>query len=124
MFPQHERVDLDPKASFLVAGGLGGIGRSTAQWLLEKGAKHILLLSRNAESHSDCAALVQEGKMQSCNIVAHNCDITDELRLRELLISCQKTMPPVRGVINGAMVLNVSAILGEQEMDLRFADNP
>jgi NADPH:quinone reductase-like Zn-dependent oxidoreductase len=40
------RLALDPSAAYLVAGGTGGLGFATARWLVECGARHLVLASR------------------------------------------------------------------------------
>ena len=39
-------------ATYLVTGGLGMLGRSVAQWLLGKGAKHLVLTGRTASTEA------------------------------------------------------------------------
>src|ERR1700761_6445166 len=36
-------------ATYLLTGGLGGLGRSISTWLAERGARHFVFLSRSAE---------------------------------------------------------------------------
>jgi NAD(P)-dependent dehydrogenase (short-subunit alcohol dehydrogenase family) len=36
---------MNPNATFVIVGGLGGIGRATARWMADQGAKHLILLS-------------------------------------------------------------------------------
>jgi NADPH:quinone reductase-like Zn-dependent oxidoreductase len=97
-----------PDSTYLLSGGLGGIGRTIAYWMIEKGAKNILICSRNAASHAEATALVESGKAKGCNVHIQNCDVSDEKSLVKLLNDCQGAMPPVRGVIQGAMQLDVS----------------
>jgi NAD(P)-dependent dehydrogenase (short-subunit alcohol dehydrogenase family) len=40
-------VRCDPAASYLVTGGLGAVGLETARWLVERGARHLILASRS-----------------------------------------------------------------------------
>ncbi|KAI1412829.1 hypothetical protein F5Y13DRAFT_199683 [Hypoxylon sp. FL1857] len=94
-------------ATYLIAGGLGGIGRAIALWMVEQGAKNILLVSRHAESHPNATELVQKGLKGGCNIHVKNCDVSDEKALLELLEYCSSmSLPLIKGVINGAMVLD------------------
>lgn len=47
-----------PGATYLLVGGLGGIGRAVSNWLVENGARHLVFLSRSgAHLHSDQAFL-------------------------------------------------------------------
>ncbi|KAI5866390.1 hypothetical protein GGS23DRAFT_556890 [Durotheca rogersii] len=96
----------NPDATYLIAGGLGGIGREISLWMAENGAKNIVLVSRNAESHPEAAQLVSAAKKEGCRIHIRNCDVSDEESLLSLLAYCSfMSLPPFKGVINGAMVL-------------------
>lgn len=96
-----------PDSTYLLSGGLGGLGRTIAQWMIENGAKNILIISRNAESHPEAAPLVEFGQKKGCIVHVRNCDVSDEQNLLNLLRSCSSTMPPIKGLIQGAMQLNV-----------------
>lgn len=98
----------DSNATFLVVGGLGGIGRAIASWLIEKGAQNVLLVSRNAERHPDAALLLERAAHEACNLQIHNCDVSSRESLMTLLSQMRELMPPIRGVIDTAMVLSVS----------------
>ena len=55
--PRVERVDepLTSDATYVLIGGTGGLGRSMATWMIGKGAKNIVLLSRSgALAHDLC----------------------------------------------------------------------
>ena len=71
-----------------------------------KGAKNLVLVSRHATSHPAAAELGEEAKLASCRMVIRDCDIADESSLVQLLHDCSEILPPIRGVINGAMVLD------------------
>lgn len=93
------------ESTYLVVGGLGGIGRTIAIWLAERGARHVILISRNAETHVDAPQLRQEASDLGCDLRIRNCDVADESSLNELLKNCSGTMPPVKGVVHAAMLL-------------------
>jgi acyl carrier protein len=46
-------VTFDPSASYLLVGGLGGLGRSISTWMIDRGARHLIYLSRSANSTSE-----------------------------------------------------------------------
>lgn len=98
----------DPNRTYMIAGGLGGIGHAIALSMIEKGAKNILITSRNALSHVNAAKLVRRAKAHGCNVYIRNCDISNEESLVNLLTDCAGTIPPIRGVIQAAMHLDVS----------------
>lgn len=101
------RVKLDPKASYLVVGGLGGIGKSIVRLLVARGARHILLISRNVEAKHSDETLVQL-RAEGVDVMIRNVDISNGKDLEDFRISIESSMPPCKGVIQAAMVLQVS----------------
>ncbi|KAK1140308.1 Type I Iterative Polyketide synthase (PKS) [Aspergillus melleus] len=100
--PEYE---FDPNASYVIAGGLGGIGRSLAQWIVDRGAKHLILLSRSGAVSEPSQELVRKLTRRGVNVAAPQCDISDAQMLGDILHGCTKTMPPIKGVIQATMVL-------------------
>ncbi|KAJ6259245.1 hypothetical protein Dda_6144 [Drechslerella dactyloides] len=49
-----------PNASYVIAGGLGGLGRVAARWMAERGAKHLILLSRSGPRTAEAHELMDE----------------------------------------------------------------
>lgn len=100
-------VSLDnPDATYLIAGGLGGIGRAITQWMIEQGAKNLVLVSRHATSHQEAHSLRRAARTAGCELQIYDCDISKEASLVQLIRDCSGSLPPFRGVVNGAMVLD------------------
>ncbi|RAL15720.1 KR-domain-containing protein [Aspergillus homomorphus CBS 101889] len=76
-------LELDANASFILAGGLGGIGRGIALRLASRGAKHLIFLSRSAPVHEAGQETIAKLKLFGCKSHVFQCDISDEPRLRE-----------------------------------------
>jgi NAD(P)-dependent dehydrogenase (short-subunit alcohol dehydrogenase family)/acyl carrier protein len=95
----------DKNASYLIAGGLGGIGRGIIRWMVRKGAKHLILPSRSGPQSQAAADAISELTALGAEIVAPKCDVSSEKELAALLTECKETMPPVKGCINAAMDL-------------------
>lgn len=99
-------------ATYLVTGGLGGLGLRLAHWLAEHGARHIVLTSRSAaspEARQQIANLEQAG----VNVVVQQCDIGVRENVEQLIATIAREMPPLRGVYHLAGVLD-DGILREQ----------
>ncbi|KAL8961754.1 MAG: hypothetical protein Q9193_001734 [Seirophora villosa] len=96
----------DPNASYLVAGGLGGIGRSVARWMANRGAKNLILLSRSALHKEDAQQLITELQRKGVRVETPACDIADEEALALVLASCSQKLPPIKGCIQSTMALN------------------
>ncbi|KAF5549511.1 acyl transferase acyl hydrolase lysophospholipase [Fusarium mexicanum] len=118
------RAQLRPDASYLVVGGVGGIGRSITHWLVAHGAKNLILLSRSAgdldlgkNKDSSGALLVHELRKMGCRVKPISCDIALPSSLTMALRACEDDgFPPVRGVVQGAMLLR-DAIFEQMTLD-------
>ncbi|KAF2795479.1 KR-domain-containing protein [Melanomma pulvis-pyrius CBS 109.77] len=93
--------------TYIIASGLGGIGRSIACWLFERNAKNLFLISRSGGSKR-AQDVVTELRSNGVKVQCPVCDIADLPSLRSALDECAKTMPPIRGCIQTAMVLRDS----------------
>ncbi|KAJ4305130.1 hypothetical protein N0V90_000660 [Kalmusia sp. IMI 367209] len=101
----------DENASYLVVGGLGGIGRGIMKWMASRGAKHLIALSRfsrSAKASQAATEVIEQLRQQGINVATPRCDAASRTSLREVLEGCANTMPPIRGCINAAMVLQDS----------------
>ena len=98
-------VSFRPDSYYLLVGGMGGLGRSVASWMVLNGARKFIFLSRSAgESDSD-RAFLRELEDQGCVAVAVAGDVT-KLEDVERAVSLGR----VAGVIQMAVVLRVSNI--------------
>jgi aryl carrier-like protein len=93
-------------STYMIVGGLGGIGLATAYWVMEQGAKNVLIVSRNAVNHPKGLSLVEQGQRNGCNIHLRNCDIADEEAVRNFLAKAKEELPPIRGVLQIAALLD------------------
>ncbi|KAL0256846.1 Type I Iterative PKS [Diplodia seriata] len=95
-----------PDATYLIVGGTGGLGRSMAKWMAQKGARNVVLLSRSGKTDGKVGQLIEDVRQSlDANIVVRACDVADEASVRALVADCKASMPPIRGVIHAAMVL-------------------
>ncbi|KAI0435050.1 putative polyketide synthase [Xylaria sp. FL1042] len=109
---QHrELAVLQPEATYMIVGGLTGIGASVAKLLVERNAKNLLLVSRNATSRPGTAAMTKELAATGCNVIAKDCDVGNMASLKALVDECHKAgMPVIKGIIHGGMVLQDSIL--------------
>ena len=97
----------DSLATYLIAGGLGGLGREIARWMASRGARHMVLLSRSGGSTESGKAILDELSATGIHVEAPACDITDLGLLSRVLKDCSERMPPIRGCVQSTMVLRV-----------------
>ena len=94
-------------ATYLITGGLGGLGRSMTRWLTQQGAQSVALLSRSGPTSANAKILTEEFGDSNINISILKCDVGDVDQVRKAVEVCSQSMPPIRGIIHGAMVLHV-----------------
>ncbi|KAH8690541.1 polyketide synthase [Talaromyces proteolyticus] len=96
---------LDPQSTYLIAGGLGGLGRTTARWMAARGAKNLVLLGRSGPTTEAALSLINELKAQGVNCYTPPCDVIDQQSVERVIQEVSQNMPPIKGCIQGSMVL-------------------
>lgn len=76
-----------------------------------KGAKNIVLVSRRAAIDDKVRALIDTLAPLGVRIFVKACDVTRQESVEALVNEEMKDLPPIRGVIHGAMVVRVSFLL-------------
>jgi acyl transferase domain-containing protein/acyl carrier protein len=108
---------LDADGTYLITGGFRGVGLMAAQWLADRGAHHLVLTGRqNPELGKSTFQAIQARGVQLRCVQA---DISDEKAMARVLEELRETMPPLRGVIHSAGVLDDGVLL--QQNWERFA---
>ncbi|KAL7791641.1 polyketide synthase [Trichoderma afarasin] len=103
------RMPIDPAATYLLAGGMGGVGRVLANWLISVGAKNMAFISRSAATDLDNQKYLEHLRNeQGINARAWDCDASNKDGLKKALSDIQSTMPPIKGTIVASMVLRDS----------------
>ncbi|OJD28325.1 hypothetical protein ACJ73_00275 [Blastomyces percursus] len=93
---------------YIISGGLGGLGRAITRWMVNRGAKHLILLSRSGIRTHPAKALVEELQSEGVVVATPACNITDASILRDTLETSMNSMPPIRGCIQASLVLEDS----------------
>ncbi|KAI1488341.1 polyketide synthase [Biscogniauxia mediterranea] len=106
MLPSRKaNSQFSPTASYVIAGGLGGLGKSIARWMVSRGAKNLILLSRRGHLNDSAKELVTELKPLCNNIATPMCDVADRESLQRAIDICLTYMPPIKGCVQGSLVL-------------------
>jgi acyl transferase domain-containing protein/acyl carrier protein len=111
---QPPPVSLRADASYLVTGGLGGLGLSIARGMIDEGARHLVLVGRRAPSAAALKTL-DELRSGGAVVVTVEADVADRDAMARLLTEVASTMPPLRGIVHAAGVLD-DALLPQQSM--------
>lgn len=96
---------LRPDATYVLVGGLGGLGRGLATYLADHGAKHLAFFSRTADVSPAAQKVLRQLTERKVSAKVCVCDVADTVALQRTVAELAAEMPPIKGVIQGAMVL-------------------
>jgi D-arabinose 1-dehydrogenase-like Zn-dependent alcohol dehydrogenase len=94
-------------ATYVLTGGFGGVGRSIAQWMISHGARNLAFLSRSGASKPEARKALERFIKQGVKVAVYPCDIANLAEVQSAIKSAANEMPPIKGLIQGAMVLEV-----------------
>ncbi|NJK63906.1 MAG: SDR family NAD(P)-dependent oxidoreductase [Synechococcaceae cyanobacterium SM2_3_1] len=98
--PEFEEVHIHPDATYLITGGLGTLGLRTAEWLVERGAQHLVLLSRHSSEQAQ--ARISRLREQGIQVQVAGVDVSNLGEMEVLLRQIQADLPPLKGLIHAA----------------------
>lgn len=98
---------LSREKSYLMVGCLGGLGRSIAKWMVERGAHNFVFLGRSGLDKAPARQLIEDLTRlgANCKVVRGDVCLTDDVA--ELVRQADQ---PIGGVIQAAMTLAVSQV--------------
>lgn len=99
--PSYKPICFNPEASYLLTGGLGGLGKATAVWLVEHGARSLTFLSRSAAS-PEVREFVEELSSMGCHVV---CIAGQAENISDVRRAVASSKLPIKGIFHLAMVL-------------------
>lgn len=95
-------ITFSSSASYLLVGGLGGLGRAISTWMVDHGAREMLFLSRSAGASSKDETFVNELESMGCSVKLVQGDVT---KLEDVERAVAEATHPLKGVIQMSMVL-------------------
>jgi acyl transferase domain-containing protein/acyl carrier protein len=103
---------VDEKGSYLITGGLGGLGLKVAVFLAERGARHLVLCGRSGAS-TMAKAVIES--LEGVDVLVVQADVSKEKDVVRLLAACPQ---PLRGIVHAAGLLDDGVLL--QQSPARF----
>ncbi|MGD9971998.1 MAG: amino acid adenylation domain-containing protein [Desulfatirhabdiaceae bacterium] len=110
-----KNLGIYPDATYLITGGFGGAGLETAGWMVEHGARHLVLLGRSDPGLPACTK-IDELQKQGAQIICKKSDVNNFKTLSKVLSDVRESMPPLKGVFHLAGILGEGSIL-HQNLD-------
>ena len=113
------RLTLAADATYLVTGGLSGFGLKTAEWLAERGARHLVLISRSGLRTDEANAVVERLTCRGVEVLGAACDVTDGEAVERLLAKIRASWPPLRGIVHAAAVIDDALVCNLDQEKIR-----
>ncbi|MEM6447440.1 MAG: type I polyketide synthase, partial [Cyanobacteria bacterium P01_D01_bin.123] len=92
-------------ATYLISGGLGDLGLLTAKWMVERGAKTIVLVGRN-EASTLVQPRLEALQAAGATVVTARADVAQREQLEVVFRNLAATLPPLKGIIHAAGLLD------------------
>jgi SAM-dependent methyltransferase len=121
--PSPTPMDIKPDASYLITGGLGGLGPHIASWLVQGGARHLILCGRSelperrtwqelAPSHQsyEPAVAIQKLERQGATVHVEKVDVADRRQMEALFERIRRSSVPLAGIIHAAADIKFCAL--------------
>jgi NADPH:quinone reductase-like Zn-dependent oxidoreductase/NAD(P)-dependent dehydrogenase (short-subunit alcohol dehydrogenase family)/acyl carrier protein len=107
--PHYTAAQLRADGTYLITGGLGGLGLTVARWMVERGVRSLVLLSRTGGSADNDAVSVLRAAGAQVRVI--QADVSQEADVARALDEIGTFMPPLRGIIHAAGVIDDHLLL-------------
>jgi acyl transferase domain-containing protein len=120
-------IPIRPDATYMITGGLGGIGLIIARWLITRGARHLILASRSplpprlqwdgvakGTTEGDRISEIRELESLGANVQSVTMDMGNEASVNRIIRQClTEGQLPLRGVFHAAGIVQ-NVLLAKQ----------
>jgi acyl carrier protein/short-subunit dehydrogenase len=103
----HKGLTIRSDGAYLITGGLGDLGLAVGQWLVQRGARHLVLMGRHPPS-APAEAIIQQLESDGAHVSVAPGDVS---RLADVSAALRQPQVPPRGVIHAAGVLDDGILL-------------
>jgi NADPH:quinone reductase-like Zn-dependent oxidoreductase/acyl carrier protein len=104
--PLRPAFAVNPEGCYLITGAFGGFGKVLAQWLVECGARHLVLTSRSGAATPDAEAFVQNLLRRGVDVRVVRADIGSPEDVARLTAEIRSADRPLRGLFHLAMAID------------------
>ncbi|RYP74772.1 hypothetical protein DL769_003946 [Monosporascus sp. CRB-8-3] len=117
------KVTLKPNATYLITGGTGGIGLNLAYWMIENGARNVVVLGRSGDTRPEVKKLLKQYEGTNIVVRALACDVGLRSEVANV-VRLIKDLPAVRGVIHSALQLRDKLFENDTYDDWQYITRP
>jgi microcystin synthetase protein McyD len=106
---KSQSIQFCDNSTYLITGGLGGLGLVIAQWLVQQGVKHLVLVGRTGVTESAKLTLEQLEKA-GVQVIVKQADVSQREEIAAVLTDIDSSLPPLGGIIHAVGVLDDGTI--------------
>jgi thioester reductase-like protein len=122
--PNNKNLDINADGTYLITGGLGGVGLKIAKWLASCGAQHLVLIGRRGVHSTEIAQKVQAIRDTGVKVIIASADVEHEQSIASIISNINQNLPPLRGVIHSVMTMDASLLIKMTPQQLKKVMNP
>ena len=116
------RIYFSPTSSYIVIGGLGGLGLEFVDWMVNRGARKLLIASRSGLKTAHQRTYIRVwAERHGANVQVLTADVSTQEGARSLLASAE-SLGPLDGVFNLAGMLELGLMADQTEESFASAD--
>jgi NADPH:quinone reductase-like Zn-dependent oxidoreductase/aryl carrier-like protein len=108
--PAETPLTLCSDSTYLITGGLGGLGLSVAQWMVQRGARHLVLMGRSG-APVEAGKVLDAMKQAGAEVRIITADVAQEEQIANVIAEIRQSMPPLKGIIHAAGILDDGILL-------------
>ncbi|MBA3470567.1 MAG: SDR family NAD(P)-dependent oxidoreductase [Herpetosiphonaceae bacterium] len=105
-------------ASYLIVGGLSGLGLAVAEWMATQGARHLVLVGRSQPTASALQAVERLSRL-GVQVLVEQADVSEAASIAAVFAKIDATLPPLRGLVHSAVVLDDGMIAHQNQARFR-----
>ncbi|KAK3945108.1 hypothetical protein QBC46DRAFT_445535 [Diplogelasinospora grovesii] len=106
--PLTQHAQFAPDGAYLLVGCLGGLGRSLTTWMLERGCRNFVFLSRSGATKPEAVDVISRLTASGASVQVFSEDASDEKAVADVVRRVSTRRLTIRGVVHAAMVLRDS----------------
>ncbi|BBA33063.1 polyketide synthase family protein [Methylocaldum marinum] len=103
--PASQELQLKPDGTYLITGGLGSLGLRVAEWMVQQGARYLVLVGRHPAS-MEAERFLSRLEQAGTKIFVAQADVADPEDMARVVEALHSSGPPLRGIIHAAGVLD------------------
>ncbi len=112
---QPERMRLDPEGTYVITGGLGAVGPRVARWLIDRGGRKLVLISRSGMGSGSVrerrTQLIEDMRARGAEVEVIAADAADATAMRRAFDDIRVRGGRIKGICHAAVDLHLQPLL-------------